>query len=81
LKDQPGKTISITQTDLKLKFIIKTMGIKIEYKTNFIFDWRVNLIKKKNQLNLRIKRLRILIKIKNKNKFLIEGWTLKEKLI
>jgi len=57
------------------------MGIKIEYKTNFIFDWRVNLIKKKNQLNLRIKRLRILIKIKNKNKFLIEGWTLKEKLI
>jgi hypothetical protein len=48
LKDQLGKIISITQKDLKQKFIIKTMGIKIEYKTNFIFDRTFNLIKKKS---------------------------------
>jgi hypothetical protein len=82
--DKIKKIISIIQKDLKQKITIKRTMINIKIQNEFNI-WLKSEIEKKNKFNKMIKkiikRMRIKIKIKNTNKFLIERWNWKEKLI
>ena len=82
--DKIKKIISIIQKDLKQKITIKRTMINIKIQNEFNI-WLKSEIEKKNKFNKMIKkiikRMRIKIKIKNTNKFLIERWNWKEKSI
>jgi hypothetical protein len=82
--DKIIKINSIIQKDLKQKITIKRTMINIKIQNEFNI-WLKSEIEKKNKFNKMIKkiikRMRIKIKIKNTNKFLIERWNWKEKLI
>jgi hypothetical protein len=80
--DKITKINSIIQKDLKQKITIKRTMINIKIQNEFNI-WLKSEIEKKNKFNKmikKIKRMKIKIKIKNTNKFLIQRWNWKEKL-